>query len=48
MRCHALPVRHTFSMSQLLWLPLHSVIATGPSIASMMAAALMRVAGRAS
>ena len=39
-RCHALPVLQTVSRSQALWMPLHSVIATGPSIASMIAAAL--------
>ena len=48
MRCHALPVLQDSSKSQALWLPLHSVIATGPSIASMIAAALIAAAGRAS
>ena len=42
------PVLHTVSRSQALWWPLHSVMATGPSIASMISAALMPVAGRAS
>ena len=45
MRCHALPVLQESSKSQALWLPLHSVIATGPSIASMIAAALIAAAG---
>jgi hypothetical protein len=47
-RCQALPVRHTLSMSHALWLPLHSVIATGPSIASMIEAALIAFDARAS
>ena len=48
MRCQALPVLHDSSKSHALWMPLHSVIATGPSIASMMAAALIAEAARAS
>jgi len=47
-RCQAVPVLQTVSKSQALWSPLHSVMATGPSMASMISAALMRFAGRAS
>jgi hypothetical protein len=45
--CQETPVLQEVSRSQALWSPLHSVIATGPSIASMIEAALIRAAGRA-
>ena len=46
--CQALPTRQNSSRSQQLFFELHSVIATGPSSASMISAAVMSSAGRAS
>ena len=46
--CQALPTPQISSMSQWLSEALHSVIDTGPSSASMISAALIRLASRAS